>query len=238
LGSAFAARAGRTVLDEPRLFQFAEADLRGRIQVATSVPLSEVLADFMESKFSRARPELELPTSSLIASTSLKIDLTIADTRTQGRRYARPYRKLAIDPDDQARLVRELEALGLPQSGREESVRRAGRALWLAFAPAFDETLAPEPAAAGSDTIRANVLGRLLIQFALVMTDLERALERMRDASAAERWRDPAACPDLFAVALTHFYEQNRQKHFWHMDQIARNEFAEACERLRRALEG
>jgi hypothetical protein len=236
-GSAFVAQNGRVTLDEARLLAFADADLRGRIRVATSVPLSEVLADFMESKFSRARPALELPTSSLIPSTSLKIDLTIADTRAQVRRYAKPYRKLAVDPEERARLCRELVGLGLPYAGLEEAVVRAGRSMWLAFAPAFDDTLVPEPAEGRSGEIRSTVLRRLLLQFALTMVDFERALEWARpEAAQKEPWRDPATCPDFLAVAFTHFYEQDRAKNFWHIDQVSRNEFAGACERLRRAL--
>ena len=239
LGSAFVAQNGRVTLDEARLLAFAEADLRGRIRVATSVPLSEVLADFMESKFSRARPALELPTSSLIPSTSLKIDLTIADTRAQVRRYAKPYRRMAVEPEERARLCRELVTLGLPYAGLEEAVVRAGRSMWLAFAPAFDDTLVPEPAEGRSGEIRSTVLRRLLLQFALTMVDFERAVEWARpEAAEQERWRDPATCPDFFAVAFTHFYEQDRQKNFWHIDQVSRNEFAGACERLRKALAG
>ena len=237
LRDAFRVEGSRVVLDEARLLAFAERDLRGRIQVATSVPFSEVLADFMESKFSRARPKLELPTSSLLASTSLKIDLTISDTRNQVRRYTVPYRKLAVDPDDQARLARELEALGLPRAGLDEAVARAGRAMWRAFAPAFDDTLRPEPAEAG-DGVRSSVLRRLLLQFALLMADFEHALASTRPESArVEPWRDPASCPDFFAVAFTHFYELDRQENFFFIDQIARNEFVPACERIRRALE-
>jgi hypothetical protein len=237
LGSAFVPQNGRVTLDEAKLLAFAEADLRGRVRVATSVALSEVLADFMESKFSRARPALELPTSSLIPSTSLKIDLTIGDTRAQVRRYSKPYRKLAVDPEERARLCRELVGLGLPYAGLEEAVVRAGRSMWLAFAPAFDDTLVPEPAEGRAGEIRSTVLRRLLLQFALTMVDFERALDWARpEAAQKEPWRDPATCPDFLAVAFTHFYEQDRAKNFWHIDQVSRNEFAGACERLRRAL--
>ena len=38
-------------------------------------------------------------------------------------------------------------------------------------------------------------------------------------------------------MAFTHFYELDRQKNFFCIDQIARNEFVPACERIRRALE-
>jgi hypothetical protein len=237
--SAFVAQNGRVTLDEAKLLAFAEADLRGRIRVGTSVALSEVLADYMESKFSRARPALELPTSSLIPSTSLKIDLTIADTRAQVRRYAKPYRKLAVDAGERARLCRELVGLGLPYAGLEEAVVRAGRSMWLAFAPAFDDTLVPEPAEGRAGEIRSTVLRRLLLQFALTMVDFERALDWARpEAAQKEPWRDPATCPDFLAVAFTHFYEQDRAKNFWHIDQVSRNEFAGACERLRRELAG
>ena len=238
LGSAFVVKNGGVVLDEARLFAFGEADLRGRIQVATSVPFSEVLADFMESKFSRARPELELPTSSLIASTRLKIDLTITDTRAQIRRISRPYHALAVDTEAQDRLAWELEATGLPRAGLNAAVVRAGRSLWLKFAPAFDDTLRPEPVEGEHGEIRSSVMRRLLLQFALIMADFERTLDcSLHEQASKEPWRNPATSADFFAVAFAHFYEQNRQHNFFFIDQIARNEFVPACARLKQALD-
>jgi hypothetical protein len=237
LGSAFVVKNGGVVLDEARLFAFGEADLRGRIQVATSVPFSEVLADFMESKFSRARPKLELPTSSLIPATRLKIDLTIADTRAQIRRLARPYHALAVDTDAQERLAWELEATGLPRPGLHAAVVRAGRSLWLKFAPAFDDTLRPEPIEGEHGEIRSSAMRRLLLQFTLITADFERMLDcTPHQPSSKDEWRDPASSADFFAVAFAHFYEQNRQHNFFFIDQVARNEFIPACTRLRQAL--
>ncbi len=236
LASAFIVVDGSVRLDEVRLREFVEGDLRGRIQVATSIPLSEVLADFMESKFSRAKPDMELPTSSLIPSTSLKIDLTVADTRVQVQRYTRPYRALAVDPDDRARLVRALVATGLPERGLSDAVELAARRMWREFEVAFDEGIRPEPGASAG-TIRSSVLRRLLLQFTLLMVEFQRALDWVRPASAArEPWKDPATCPDLFAIAFTHFYEQDRQKNFWHIDQVARSELTRACARLGEAI--
>jgi hypothetical protein len=109
--------------------------------------------------------------------------------------------------------------------------------MWLSFAPAFDESLLPEPVELHTGRLRSSVLRRLVLQLALVMADLERALGRPAAADAElERWRDPGTCADLFAVTLTHFYEQDRQRNFWHLDQLARNELGPACQLLRAAL--
>jgi hypothetical protein len=163
------------------------------------------------------------------------VDLTISDARTQVRRYTRPYRKLAVDTEEQVRLARELEASGLPRAGLDEAVVRAGRVLFQTFAPAFDDTLAAEPAGIDTKEVRSSVLRRLLLQFALILVDFEKALGRIRP-TATERWRDPASSPDLFAVAITHFFEQDRQKNFFFIDQIARNEFHAACEKVSQGL--
>jgi len=61
---------------------------------------------------------------------------------------------------------------------------------------------------------------------------------RDKHASRRDQTTRPATCPDFLAVAFTHFYEQDRAKNFWHIDQVSRNEFAGACERLRRELAG
>ncbi len=163
------------------------------------------LADFMEAKFSRSRPSLELPTSSLIPSTSLKADLSITDTRVQVRRYTKPYRKLAVDPADQARLAEELAARLAAHGARGSGCQSRTRA-WVAFEPAFDDALAPEPAAGGAPGLRSSVFRRLLLQELLVMADLERPLARVQpDPSATTAvYRDPVLSPDLLVVSLTH----------------------------------
>jgi hypothetical protein len=232
LAAAFVARGGRTELDEAVLLRATEADLRGRVQVAVSAALAEMLADFMESKYARAHPDRPLPTSSLLPATAVKLDLTLSDVRRQVVRWTRPYRTLAVDAAARAALARGLSARGLPEAGLLDAVEQGARAIWHALLPAFDETLRAEPAAQGC--LRSSVLRRLMLQFVLLDAEFERALRW--PASAAVPWTDPGACADLFAITVARLYEQDRQKNFWHLDQVMRTEFRAGCAQLRDAL--
>jgi hypothetical protein len=243
IASAFVDRGGFTELDEAALQRFAEADLRAKIQVATSAALSEMLADFMESKYARKRPGFPLPTSSLLPITSLKLDLTLSDVHRQVSRWTAPYRSLAEDEETRARLV-EVLARSLPAPGLLEAVDRAGRFLVRSFAPAFDEALRPEPAKERDSpdrSLRSSVFRRLVLQFTLIAAEMERALEASSPSERPVRplspaWLDPASCPDLFAITLARIYEQDHQGSFWHLDQIMAQCFSVAGQQMAAAL--
>jgi hypothetical protein len=233
LGSCFVVRGGRTALDEARLVDFARADHGGRIQIAQSVGLAEMLADFMEAKYSRARPEVPLPTTSLLPSHRLKLDLTVSDVRRQVVRAAHPYRALIEEPAARGRLAEKLAA-ERPEAGLLSAVERAAKVLGALFGPALDGELDARPSSGG---LRASVLRRLLLQLALIAAELERALGAFA-AQADPPWRDPASCPDLVALFATHFYEHDRRRHFWHLDEVLRTDLGVCCGRLAAALEG
>jgi hypothetical protein len=136
LGDAFRAIDGRTHLDEAQLLASAEADLHGRVQVGLSQVLSEVLADFVEAKFSRLEAARPLPTSSLLPSQSMKLDLTIQDMLRQARRSSRPYRDLWSKAPERARWAAALRERGLPEAGLDEAVAAACRSRAPAPTPA------------------------------------------------------------------------------------------------------
>lgn len=243
IASAFVDRGGVTELDEVALQRFAEADLRAKIQVATSAALSEMLADFMESKYARKRPGFPLPTSSLLPSTSLKLDLTLSDVSRQVSRWTRPYRSLAEDEATRARLV-EVLTRSLPEPGLREAVDRAGLFLVRSFASAFDEALRPEPAeerGSPDRALRSSVFRRLVLQFTRIAAEIERALEASSPSESPVRplspaWLDPGSCPDLFAITLARIYEQDHQGNFWHLDQIMAKCFSVAGQQMALAL--
>jgi hypothetical protein len=73
-----------------------------------------------------------------------------------------------------------------------------------------------------------------MLQLTLLMTELEQILSSGQGRPLA--WRDPASCPDLYAIAFCHFYEQDRVENFWHLDQVARSSIERGCSLLREAL--
>lgn len=234
-GSAFRSLDGYTALDEAGLLASAEADLRGRIQVGLSQVLSEVLADFVEAKFSRRYPELPLPTSSLLDSRSLKLDLTLQDLLRQARRCHRPYHGLWTRPAEQERWVRELVASGLPEAGALAAVQRAAALLQGRYA----EVLRPGVALPGPDGSpgHSTLATRAALELALICHELESILVEAARALPAPVWMAPVFCPDLWAVSVSHLYEADRQNRFWCLDTLVRRSVRVACEDLGRALE-
>ena len=230
---AFGVVDGRTQLDAAKLMEFAEVDLRSRIRIATSVMLAELLADFMEAKYARLRPATAMKTSSLIPPTSLKLDLSISDLRRQIYRIKRRYKRLAREPHVQQQLVRELADAGHPEKGLKEAVARAAELMWQAFGAKLSVKL--DPVAMPDGRLKSSVFRRLLLELVAIVAQLEETLAGMA-IDAAEPWRDPARCADLVSLCLAHFYERNRLRKFWKINQMIRNELPVALAQLKAAL--
>jgi hypothetical protein len=229
LREAFVVEQGTTQLDEQRLLQSVEADLRGRVQAGLSVALSELFADLVEAKYSRLNPAQGLPSSSLLAQHTLKFDLTIGDVMRQARRVAKPYRELS-NPEQQARFAAELAALGLPEAGLATAVQNMVSAIARHFEPA----LRPELGPAGDP--RSTVAARALLKLALITRELERVLDETHASRPTPAWTQPTTCPDLWAVGLSHVYEADRARHFWCLDWLVRGPLRAHCDALGRAL--
>jgi len=235
-GTAFRAHGGNTVLCESALLKIAEADLRGRFQVGLSQALSEVLADFVEAKFSRLNPTYPLPTSSLLPSDCLKLDLTIQDVLRQARRCQRPYRNLWSKPEERERWVHGLTEQGLPEAGAEAAVARAASLLESTFGAALRPVIAGGSAASGTP-VGSTLATRALLELTLFCSELELVLVETAAHRASPAWKRPVYCPDLWAVSLSHLYEGDRQNRFWSLDTLTRKSLKGACDALGRELE-
>jgi len=231
LREAFLREDGRTTLDARSWKSSVEADLRDRIRVGITCALSEVFADYMESKYSRARPHDALPTSSLIGSRSLKVDLSIADLRRQLLRAGEPYRNLATSAE--ARLAfRTALALEAPDDpGLDAALDQALTILRDDYLPLLETDLTT----GASSQVNSTLYRRALIQIVLLMAQLEQVLAFAEDG-VERAWQDPTTCSDLYAIALAHFYEQDRGRNFWHLDQVVRESLTPAVNQLAAAL--
>lgn len=230
---AFVREGGRTTLDAQSWRQCIEADLRDRIRVGISCALSEVFADYMESKYSRVRPEDALPTSSLIGSRSLKIDLSIADLRRQMVRAGEPYRNLAASADAEHAFRTALAQGAQHDPGLDAALEQALTILRTEYLPLLETSLTRGPSESGQPN--STPYRRALVQIVLLMAQLEQVLAFAEDG-VERAWQDPATCSDLYAIALAHFYEQARDRNFWHMDQVVRESLTPAIGRLAAAL--
>lgn len=246
LRDAFVASEAGVRLDRDTLTRVVGNDLRGRIRLALNVVVAEALANLVEHKYvrRRGRNDLPLPTSSLLPEAPLKTDLSLRDTQSLLKAATRSYRRLLDSPSEARRLTDELRAAGLPAEGLAEATAVALEAIGVEFQSVLDTGMtAPAPAAPdtpGPATLPVNLAQRVM----LGMLALTEALTRFLDQADADcgplapgtRWRCPRACIDLLVLVLGWFYEQDRELHFWHLDELLRTELAPTLHAFERQL--
>ncbi|GEM_PF-2006137 len=246
LVDAFVVDGERTTLDEDALIAVVEADLRFRIRAAGNTFLSEVLADLVEHKYVRqVNPsDDEFPTSSLLPRACLKVDLSLKDSRSYGRAWSAPYRRLIGRKAVRAKLVAALGERGRPSEGLRRAVDRAASVLSERFATALNADYGHGLGAPGAETAHAGVVQRLALSALAMDAELERFLDAGEAVLARERstrpdlprWRCPEACLDLLVVVLAWFYEQERDAYIWHLDELLRGALQPSFARLGAAL--
>lgn len=240
LVDAFRAQAGRAALDEGVLAACTARDLAGRIQSGLGAVLSEVLADLVEHKFvRRVKPDPGVfSSSSLLENEPLKLDLTLTDLRAHVRYWRRPYRALARDKKTRRALVAQLEAAGIPRKGLASAVEQAGALLDRWYAPLFSRKLDRWREAEGG--IPVTILQRVMLNMVALDAELDRFLDEADAARAkADRppWRDPATCVDLLVLLLGWFYERDRDRYIYNLDELVRDSLRPSMDKLRTALD-
>jgi hypothetical protein len=249
LREAFLPGPEGVVLDRDVLGRVVRNDLRGRIRLALNVVVAEALADLVEHKYVRRRApdDPPLPTSSLLPEAPLKTDLSLRDVQSLLKAATRPYRRLLDAPSEARRLIEALAAAGLPRDGLAEATAVALEVIGTEFQPVLEwrMSLDASPAAETTDApgqppLRVNLAQRVMLGMLALNQTVGHFLDQADAACAArspaERWRCPRASIDLIVLLLGWFYEQDRELHFWHLDELMRAELAPTLLRLERAL--
>jgi hypothetical protein len=107
-------------------------------------------------------------------------------------------------------------------------VEQAARVLETTFAEVLRPIIAPPGVPASATTVAT----RCLLELALLCSELERVLDETTALRASPAWARPTYCPDLWAVALSHLYEADRQRRFWGLDTLVRELLRGACDAL------
>jgi hypothetical protein len=226
LKAAFAVDAGRVRLDAEKLAEAARCDLRDRITLALTVVIAECLADLMEHKYVRSRPPRAgvLPSSSLLPLATLKLDLSLRDTRAMLGLAHRPYRRLIAEPADRARLVAELQAAGLAGEGLAAAVDQAAEQLQSVLGHVLDVSQR-RPTATGA--VRVSLAQRVMLGIVAIDAALTRFIE--------ER---PHGSLELLALLLANAREEEPAVNFWHLDELLRSELGGTFDRFARESNG
>ena len=240
LADAFRNVDGKTVLDEDALARCTSADLAGRIQSGLGAVVSEVLADLVEHKFvRRVHPPVEVFTStSLLPDEPLKVDLTLTDLRAHVRYWRRPYRALARDRAARRVLEEQLATAGSPREGLAEAVEAAGALLEVWYAPLLSRRMDAWRNVVSPAGLEITIVHRVMLNMVALDAELDRFLAEADAARhAGPAWRDPATCVDLLVLLLGWFYERDRARYVFNLDELVRTSLRPSMEKLRAALD-
>lgn len=229
LADCFRSSGGRVRLDEDAFGRFVYALLAERLPVALSAVLAELMADVAEYKLlsSRWACEETFESSSFFRLLPSKLDLTLRDVRFYYRQATKTFRTWATSRRRQGALAAELVARGAAPREAEAAVGRAVE-VWrdLAAEPLADR-LAWRRVDAG---LRTNAYARVLLNFLGIHRALLRAYEDV--AEAAPRSLPLLGYHDLLVLGASVFFEADRVRNLWRIDEFLSLRFVGLCRRL------
>ncbi|MBI3270233.1 MAG: hypothetical protein HYZ53_14580 [Planctomycetes bacterium] len=216
--------------DPERFRRFVQGELAERLPVALSAVLAEMMADVVEYKFLEENPSLveAMPSSSLFKLFPTKLDLTLRDVPFYFGQATKVFRLWAKSPERQAVTREELVVAGATPAAAVRAVARAVEE-WDHLAAT---SCAPRLAWAdvGADRIRVNAFTRVALNFLGVHRSV---LETYRRAAEVP----PTALPsksykDLLVLGASVFFEADRPRNLWRVDEFLSLRFVPLCRRL------
>ena len=229
LADCFDRSGGRVKLDEEAFVAFFYAMLAERLPVALSAVLAELMADVAEYKLlsSRWTHEGNFESSSYFRLLPSKLDLTLRDVRFYYRQATKTFRTWAASRKRQAALSAELVARGASPAEAEGAVAQAVE-LWRRHAEGpLADVLQWER---GEDGLRTNAYTRAVLNFLGVHRALLEAYQQLGEAS-------PESLPllgyhDLLVLGASVFFEADRVRNLWRIDEFLSVRFVELCRAL------
>ncbi len=224
--SCFLGPAAETTLDEDRFRRFVQNELAERLGVAMTAVLAELIADVAEFKLLADSPDV-LPSSSLFKLLPSKLDLVLQDVPFYFNQATKVFRLWAKSPQRQQRTVQELLQSGASTEAANAAVARA-REIWEELAAGqFSPQLRWS---AVNDHLEVNVYTRLMLNF----LGLHRAvLEVYRHLQSISPGELPLkSFRDLLIMGASVFFEADRPRNLWRVDEFLTLRFLPLCHRL------
>jgi len=229
LGNCFRLEAGQATLDEERFRRFVAAELSERLTVAVTAVLAEAIADVAEFKLVSSHPDRPglLPTSSLLPAQPAKWDLTMQDLPFYFGQATKVFRQWSRSAKRQQALADELTAAGASRESAQQAVSRAVE-VWQALAECdFAPKLFFQDDAG---QLRVNVFTRLALNFLGIhraIVETYRQVEQMPATALPLR-----GCRDLLLLATAVFFEADRARNLWRVDEFLSLRFLPLCHTL------
>ncbi|OUS30298.1 hypothetical protein A9Q99_07455 [Gammaproteobacteria bacterium 45_16_T64] len=226
-------------IDYTAMDQWIRRDIRGRVTVALNACVAELTADMAEYKFAPIAESngLEFPSSSVLASHIVRLDLTFSDAAKHIDSLASPYLSLAKGTVQYMSLVNELLQCGYSDS---ES-HRVLEAIVQHIAVHYRQLLSTEnseTSALHSDNTHdvLSLYEMMQINLCSIFCSLHHYKRFGEDVGRTENVSEegaeesvdvsdrtchfPEQSLDFVTLAIACFFEEDRQKNIWHVDEI------------------
>lgn len=234
LKDCFSGTGDGFALDSERFEAFVAAEVTERMPVAYSAVVAEMFADVVEYKFLAQHPDkrADMPSSSVFKEWPTKLDLLVKDMPFYFRQATQVFSR-SLEPGEHRRaLRRQMQAAGAGERAAEAALE-AMKAVWSRLEA---ERFSAEPrwSEAGEGALSVNLYGRLLLNF----LSLHHALvTTVREIEAWDYEGAPVrAFYDLLLLSLSVFFEQDRGRNLWRLDEYMRLNLTERCQATLAAL--
>lgn len=229
-GECFQGRGEDLALDPQRFRQFVLGELAERLPVALSAVLAEMMADVAEFKVLALAPGQaeSMPSSSLFRIFPSKLDLTLQDLPFYFSQATKVFRLWARSAERRGQTCAELVRAGAAPQAAEKAVQQAATQ-WEEMAegllaPKLDWSEAPD------ECLQVNVFTRVALNFVGIhraIIDTYRRLDSLPvDGLPLKSYRD------LLVLAASVFFETDRPRNLWRVDEFLSLHFVSLCRRL------
>ena len=216
LSSCIRVQGDKADVDLSALSSYLEADIQGRVTVAINACIAELTADIVEYKFNfiAKKQGIEFPSSSLLSSEAVRLDLTFSDAKKHISSLRIPYFNLVQHKTSQAALIAEMLESGYTQE--------QGQAICLQLVNFIEAQCMPFLSTERLQNDK-NLSVSLLQKMQLNLCSIYCAMNDYIDSGQAlmesdERYLYPEASLDLLMLAMACFFEEQRSENAWHLD--------------------
>ena len=240
LSKCIVVKGDTIVFDLVALTKYLEADLQGRVTVAINACVAELTADIVEYKFNFIAQEhgIEFPSSSLLQSEAVRLDLTFSDAKKHISSLRIPYFDLVKQKASQDALVKELKASGYTQVQSQVLCRQLVDFIEEQFMP-FLSVERLHRLNQGSENVPVTLLQKMQLNLCSIYCAMNTYIGR---GQKLKRERDsylyPEASLDFLMLSMACFFEEERSENAWHLDAFIGVSLQQFSHQFGRALRG
>jgi hypothetical protein len=228
-GGCFAGHGATFALDESRFRAFVAGELAERLTTAMSAVLAEMLADVAEYKVLALAPGRTdaLPSSSLFRNFPTLLDLTLQDLPFYFNQATKVFRLWSRSAERRQRTIDDLTRAGAAPAAAAAAVERAVDVWEELSSQLFAAELACDVDVDGR--LRVNVFTRIALNFLGIHRALLESYGRLESIPVGTL--PLLGLRDLLVVGASVFFEADRPRNLWRVDEFLTLRFVPLCQR-------